>query len=72
MEELHHQPEYKVTAFIIYSKLFCNNYLRIFYVQIAKRLYYNHIKRDKKRQKNLRPLLRNSRKTFPDFVIASP
>ena len=64
MEELHHQPEYKVTAFIIYCKLFCNNYLRVLSSEIAKHLQANNIKRDKKRQKKLRPLQRNSRKTF--------
>ena len=52
MEELHHQPEYKVTAFIIYCKLFCNNYLRALSDKIAKHLQANHIKRDKNRQKN--------------------
>ena len=64
MEELHHQPEYKVTAFIIYCKLFCDNYLRALSSKNAKHLQANHIKRDKNRQKKLRPLPRNSRKTF--------
>ena len=52
MEELHHQLEYKVTAFIFYCKLFCNNYLRALSSKIAKHLQTNHIKRDKNRQKN--------------------
>ena len=64
MREPHHQLDCKVTTFIIYCKLFCNNYLRALSSKIAKHLQANHIKRDKKRQKKIRTLPRNSRKTF--------